>query len=530
MATDTQTARCLEDALGYGSRGLQVVPLHNLREGGGCSCKEALNCPQGSWGKHPRLGAWQKKASSKEDDILAWWDRWPLANVGILLGPKSGIIDIEFDTETGRQTADSLFVDCFTPTYKSGRSTHRLFRWSDNLPRTTKIERYGLEVRLGGANEGLQSVFPPSEHWTGVKYRWCEGLSLDEVDIAAVPDSVVALLFNDPDGEFFDVEGNGKARSKEHWDRILRGVEEGSRRTDMLSYIGKLLFSVRNLNDTDAVRVVYASVQAVNERNQPEPLPEKELQKAFTEILKAEQNKRTTAEAEGVMRDTPEDRLKEKEKKDTKGMQLVIVESDPLRFELYAKQFAKSEEGCIVLTADQMNSPRSIRIEALRQAEYPIPAAFDKSWTKKDGLYERLVFSAEHRAAPPEENRQLVVAERLKAQIAKPTILGDGEKPTRRKGRPCLLPDGSIVFQFTRIWEDMGLSADKVKRTELSRILTKIECGEYGKDRLKKLSRKSLSLLDRLLGHESERSGQKIPSSIKSSGQADLLIYDEVAK
>ncbi len=497
MATDIalSTDALMQAALEYAGYGWRVVPLYHLREGGGCSCPRGLRCPQQSWAKHPCLDAWQKAATTEEDRIVAWWSKWPQANIGVLLGPSSGIIDVEYDDEQGRRAAEELFKDCFVPSYKSGRSVHRIFKFTDDVPRVTKIERYGLEIRIGSAKH-LQSVFPPSEHWSGVKYQWLEGLAPSDVQPAEMPERIRALLWNDDEGVALTEDSSGQVRSREHWQHIIAGVRVGERHEAMKSYIGKKLGITADLENSNNVKFLWEEVLGVNQRH-AEQLELSELERLFYDLLRSETQKRATAETEGVLRDTPEQRVKQAA--GDKDWRLVIVESDPPRYELYAKQFAQAENGRLVLTAEQMNSPRQIRIEALRQSNYPMPAAFDKVWSRKDGLYEKLVFAAEHREAPLEEQRGLVVAERLRAQIAKPRILEEGQRPDHR-GRPCRLQDGSIVFQFTTIWEDMQLSADKVKRTELSEVLTKVGAARYGKHNLKKLGTDALRKLDAMLG------------------------------
>ncbi|MDA7918240.1 bifunctional DNA primase/polymerase, partial [Mariniblastus sp.] len=120
---------------------------------------------------------------------------WPNANVGVVLGPKSGIVDIEFDDEEGEATADELLAGISTPTYSSNRSTHRLFlppEGIEGLLAVTKV--HGLEVRLGTDGKGAQSVFPPSIHQSGDVYRWVEGLSPEDVKVAPFPVAVLKLL------------------------------------------------------------------------------------------------------------------------------------------------------------------------------------------------------------------------------------------------------------------------------------------------------------------------------------------------
>src|SRR5690606_25536639 len=99
-----------------------------------------------------------------------------------------------------------------------------------------------------------------------------------------------------------------------------------------------------------------------------------------------------------------------------------------------------------------------VRVEALRQADYPLAADWSKAWNKPDGVYERLVHCAEERDAPAEEKRQAVIAERLLEVLSKARTMEEGQKVTLR-GKCFRFPNGSIGFSFTKVWEDLRNSA-----------------------------------------------------------------------
>lgn len=192
--------KVLAAALEYAGLGWQVVPIYGLR-GAGCQCKKQSACK--SAGKHPRIMEWQKNATDDEETIDDWFGRWPTSNVGVRLGPQSGIVDIEFDDDEGRQVAEKLLGECHTPTYTSGRSVHRLFKFGENLPQQKTVTKIsGLEFRFGTEDGGAQSVMPPSRHFSGKQYEWLPGLSPAEVgEVADVPDSILAIIYNLRPGE-----------------------------------------------------------------------------------------------------------------------------------------------------------------------------------------------------------------------------------------------------------------------------------------------------------------------------------------
>ncbi len=53
----------------------------------------------------------------------------PKANLGLLLGGQSGVIDVECDSPEAEEVYAKLFGEIRTPGWKSKRGSHRLFAW-----------------------------------------------------------------------------------------------------------------------------------------------------------------------------------------------------------------------------------------------------------------------------------------------------------------------------------------------------------------------------------------------------------------
>src|SRR6185437_1671319 len=112
-------------------------------------------------GKIPRIKAWKREASIDEEASAAWWGQWPDANVGVKLGPDSGIVDVECDSPVAEQLLLKLFANDrpVTPTSQPSRGKPRLFRWRPDLPspdkNSSKIGK--LEIRTGNGEKGAQS-------------------------------------------------------------------------------------------------------------------------------------------------------------------------------------------------------------------------------------------------------------------------------------------------------------------------------------------------------------------------------------
>ena len=153
-------------------------------------------CPMESGSKNPGsiLGKdWPSKCSN-DPAVIANWPNG--CNVGVLLGSRSGLIDLEFDSEQGEMLVESWMEDCGhpqTPTYHSAKSIHRLFRWEDRFElEGAKFGMMGVEFRFGC--NSAQSVIPPSIHESGVQYEWI--ISPFECEVAPLPELIYKQFLN----------------------------------------------------------------------------------------------------------------------------------------------------------------------------------------------------------------------------------------------------------------------------------------------------------------------------------------------
>jgi hypothetical protein len=137
--------------------------------------------------KRPLGSAWQTRSTDNPADVAAWIRSG--SNVGILLGEPSGVVDVEYDSPDGlEELAAYGITDLHTPTWRSARGQHRLFRWEPWMPTTAVVKLGAIEIRIGG--RAAQSVLPPSIHPTGVTYEWTT--SPAEVGIAHFPAQLLA--------------------------------------------------------------------------------------------------------------------------------------------------------------------------------------------------------------------------------------------------------------------------------------------------------------------------------------------------
>lgn len=177
----------LDAALQLAGRGWRVFPCHSPRfdETVTCSCARP-DCEQ--IGKHPRIKAWQKHATTDRAQIEQWWRRWPDANVGVATGGGIVVVDLDGATEARafREMAEQHGGLPATLTARTGRGAH-LYLGGD-WPTTRKLDTgRGAKVLVRGS--GGYVLAPPSRHASGATYAW-----VLDVPIAPMPDWFINWL------------------------------------------------------------------------------------------------------------------------------------------------------------------------------------------------------------------------------------------------------------------------------------------------------------------------------------------------
>lgn len=512
----------LDAALEYASYGWKVVRLYTVRDDGSCSCKAGADCPQRSRGKHPVGKDWQLNATDDEDVINELWAEMPDANVGILLGPKSGIIDIEFDDEAGREFADKVLGECHTPTYHSGRSTHRLFRYTDELPAVTVPHINGLEFRLGQSTKGAQSVAPPSDHWTGTKYRWVPGLSPSEVEVADVPPDILRMLQNPELNTVVSEERQRSSRHKLYEQRVIRETIDS--RDDTLykhaCAIWREQFQLKGakiFGDPEMQARVYEEIWVWNKAKCEPPLDDATLGVKVDSARKfVESASRDQAAKSGVSMTGMGLELREGEFWPGQW-RLTIVMSDPVRYMLHVPAW---EQWCdsITLTAEEYGDPGKVAKAVLVATKCVIlddqPGRWPTVWNGKKataktpgfrGLKAKLMDVARKVDTIADDRREYIIAEILYEAINK-AVRGQTEPDPR--GRPVVMEDGAVWLRWQKFWSQFTKFGEVQLREvqELSRILgitaanSKVHASGEGRARYTVLFHENLSKLDGILG------------------------------
>ena len=145
-------------------------------------CYPGSKIPIGAdWGSH--LLTWEQVEQARADN--------PRLNVGMILGPKSGRIDVECDNGKALEQYNLLFGDIITLSWQSTRSPHNIFLYDQRLADLPSVvELQDIEFRLG--NRQSQSICPPSTV-DGV-----ERIPIHQCDPLPLPEHVIQALLSLP--------------------------------------------------------------------------------------------------------------------------------------------------------------------------------------------------------------------------------------------------------------------------------------------------------------------------------------------
>lgn len=185
----------LAAAISYAGRGWRVFPVHSARKGADgairCTCGNAT-CANA--GKHPWVTGWVDRATRDRGIVAMFWKSKPLANIGVVMGASSGLVDIETDPRNGGDDSWLALMEELGPlpptlSFRSGGGgIHRLFKWPEG--RTLRKRggwRTGVDVLAG---DNAFAVMPPSKHRSGAVYEW---LSADQAP-AELPEGWILAL------------------------------------------------------------------------------------------------------------------------------------------------------------------------------------------------------------------------------------------------------------------------------------------------------------------------------------------------
>jgi hypothetical protein len=461
---------------------------------GKCMCRLGHGCA--TPGKHPVENDWLPHSTRDEEVIASWFEDGEPWNIGLPLGPASGIVDTEWDDEKSLATAKKFgLVDAKTLGYSSNRGGHRLWLIDERLisiPKSVK-KIDGLEVRFGGGGKQTQSIIPPSRHHSGVTYSWDAGRSPDDVEVLPMPEPLVLAVIAACQG---DVGEDGAITKNTVYERI---VGEGERHTAMVSWISSEVMRMRDPHDPAEQQNVLMVMRALNKMQCNPPLKEPELRSIWMSQLRWGMKARAAGATKVSSVDEDADEKIEQAKRDNvhaasglelrgsewfPGMwRLTVVHSDPKEFRLHVPVVASSDgKGDFVhvsLSSADWSSPISVARKILEATGtidvtdpnpkewakiwngYSFKKEGEKQWTRVRGLKVKLMDDKQEEWPPAEQQRFAQVAGWLLdalSSTAAPESGADDSSP-HPSGRASWVrgADGEyeLYFSWNRIFEDI---------------------------------------------------------------------------
>lgn len=505
----------------YAALGWHIVVCHGAN-GRVCTCRLGKDCA--TPGKHPVLGAWQSKSTIDEDELADWYDGEKNRNIGVQLGEKSGIIDIEFDSDEGRKSAERYGLEkVYTPTFTSKRSTHRIFKYDSRLPQQAVVHLDGLEIRIGGGGNGAQSIMPPSSHASGASYAWVEGMSHSEVEPAEIPRELMVAIAN------IAAEGGTSGSKKPAMSIVHTKAGEGDRHHSLVRMAAFQCIKMLNPHDPEEQQIVLMQLHAINQTQCVPPKSREEVDTIFNSQLRwaiAERIK-SGIETDDEKTDAVKKKFSEKagegfaqnkaftstglEFRDGEWFpgewKLTVIHGDPpeyvLRIPIYRAVDGRESKVIaeVHLNAETYRSSAKVAQAILEATHNVIVDAVPEEWAVMwngrgkrrsepaiRGLKAKLMDTAAEEAATPENCRFVMVAGWLLdvlTAVPKPDEEDDEAREPDVTGYPAWVrgPDGAweLWFGWSRAWEIVDRGRRKLEDSDRLRCKKILESATGGK-------------------------------------------------
>lgn len=220
------------------------------------------------------------------DEVNAWWDRWPEANIAIVTGKISNLVVFDVDKQDATEYAEEeggfpITVKAFT-----GKGYHVYVQYPDFEVRNSTNTDLGLDIR----GDGGYIVAPPSIHGSGRQYEWEEGYSIHQIDPAPCESWMEYYLKQQPIKSSKPVKqtppkpsdnpdtASKPATNDPYADILKNGAQQGNRNDSAARLIGHLF----GKGNDEAV--VWEMVDQWNAGKNKPPIDHTELRKTFESI------------------------------------------------------------------------------------------------------------------------------------------------------------------------------------------------------------------------------------------------------
>jgi KaiC/GvpD/RAD55 family RecA-like ATPase len=220
------------------------------------------------------------------EEVSAWFDKNPNANIGIVTGEISNLVVFDLDSKAAEDYAENEGGFPDTVKVKTGKGYHIYMRHPGFRVVNDVKKEYDLDIR----GDGGYVVAPPSQHGSGNHYEWVDGFSISEIDPAPLTPWMEDYLKEFATTANNTIEDKPPKPSKNlsmdstpatpdpYMDILINGAQQGNRNDSATKLIGHLLGKG---NDENVAWEIFKQWNAV--KNQP-PLSDAELKNIFVSI------------------------------------------------------------------------------------------------------------------------------------------------------------------------------------------------------------------------------------------------------
>lgn len=236
--------------------------------------------------KRPLIASWKEYQSriATEDEILAWWEKFPKANIGIVTGAISGLTVIDIDTYAGAD--ESPFPETYTVrTGNGGLQLYYKYCPGFSISANAYPQFPHVDLRSdGGYVVAPPSVITPKSEAGKIR----KGLYTVEKDLPFAPF---------PKHLFVTTRGTAPLKKPRKPLASVVGMSEGEGRNSAIaSFIGGVIVSTP---ETSWDKTIWPAVVSMNNTFRP-PLADEELLSVYHSITNREV-KRREDEVKGIV-------------------------------------------------------------------------------------------------------------------------------------------------------------------------------------------------------------------------------------
>lgn len=271
-----------ESALKYVRQNWPVIPLCSPNHSG-MSDKHKEVCTAS--GKAPLLPEWTKRKVPREEEVEQWFNKWPEANVGLILGDtgEHNLVGIDIDGDIGEELLAQHAKGVIPPTleFKTGKGRRLIYLLPEGAPSKKKAIK-GEDGELAFLATGQQTVLPPSVHSNGSVYTWIT--RPDEMEPAEAPQWLLNIILVQDE----EADGGSTPEATVDLDDWNKTITKGERNNHLTKLAGSLI-ARRNIPKEQIV----SFLKTWNEQNCDPPLPEKEIIVMVENLHEAELSKQS---------------------------------------------------------------------------------------------------------------------------------------------------------------------------------------------------------------------------------------------